>query len=91
MILLAVMAFSGVLYSSLRGSFQVVDVYVCEESITMAEMLARAAVSRKELYVVSYCSCQGVDSSLKDKVTKTTCDAERNMVYACMCIGRSQY
>ncbi|MCP4135444.1 MAG: hypothetical protein GY754_31030 [bacterium] len=59
-----VIAFSGILYSS----YQTANVYVCEEEVSAAELLAKAVVSRKDLTRVSYCVCNGVDPSLKELV-----------------------
>lgn len=82
---------SGALYSSRMGAYQVVEVYICEQELILAEMLAKTKVNRQELTVVSYCTCEGVDSSMKPLVKKTPCDPPKDMVYACTCIGRTHY
>ncbi|HOO72146.1 MAG TPA: hypothetical protein PK926_10325 [Spirochaetota bacterium] len=89
-------AFIGIaaLYADVAGAtkaYQIVDLYVCEEGIVLAEMLAKSSVSRKELYVVSYCTCEGVNSDMKSQVKVSSCEAPKNMVYSCICIGRSSY
>ena len=40
---------SGVLYSSKLSSYQVVDVFICEEGIVLAEMKAKTVINRREL------------------------------------------
>jgi hypothetical protein len=82
---------SGVLYSSKLSSYQVVDVFVCEEGPVLAEMIAKTVINRRELTTVSYCTCEGVDQSFKTGVTKTPCDPPKNQVYSCTCIGRTSY
>ncbi|HOW83747.1 MAG TPA: hypothetical protein PK573_14390 [Spirochaetota bacterium] len=72
-------------------AYQVVDFYICEESLTLAEMLAKSAVSRQELYVVSYCTCEGVNNDMRPAVKKNSCIAPKDMVYSCICIGKSSY
>lgn len=82
---------AGALYSSRMSAYQVVEVYICEEELILAEMLAKSSLNRQELTTVSYCTCEGVDSSMKPLVKKTACDPPKDMVYACTCIGRSRY
>ncbi|OHD66408.1 MAG: hypothetical protein A2176_06660 [Spirochaetes bacterium RBG_13_51_14] len=84
-------AFSGVLYSSKWNLYQIVDIYVCEEGIVLAELLAKARLNRHQLTVVSYCTCEGVDPSLKTEVKNATCEPPKDMVYSCTCIGKSHY
>jgi hypothetical protein len=64
---------------------------VCEEGLVLAEMLAKTSISRQELAVVSYCTCEGVDPGQKAEVKKSKCEAPKDMVYACICIGKNQY
>lgn len=82
---------SGVLYSSKLSSYQVVDVFICEEGIVLAEMTAKMLLNRRELTTVSYCTCEGVDQSFKTGVTKTKCEPPKDMVYSCICIGKTHY
>jgi len=82
---------AAVLYASSRSDYQVVEVYVCEEGQVLAEMLAKTSISRQELTVVSYCTCEGVDQGLKKEVKKMKCDPPKDMVYACTCVGRTGY
>lgn len=82
---------SGMLYSSKLSSYQVVDVFICEEGIVLAEMTAKTLVNRRELTAVSYCTCEGVDQSFKTGVTKTPCKPPKDLVYSCMCIGKTHY
>ena len=82
---------AGALYSARMGMYQVVEVYVCEQEIILAEMIAKSSLNRQELTTVSYCTCEGVDSSMKPLVKKTKCDPPKDMVYACSCIGRTGY
>ncbi len=86
-ILIFVLFLSGVLYSKL----QIVNVYVCEETLFMAELTAKVTVSRKELYSVSYCECQGIHPSMKSEVKKMNCEPPKNNVYTCICAGKASY
>jgi hypothetical protein len=74
-----------------RKNIQVVDLYVCDAGIIAAELHAKASVSRKELYVVSHCTCEGVNSDMKKAVKTSSCEAPRNNVYSCICVGKSTY
>jgi len=84
-------AVTGVLHSTKMGQYQVVEVYICEQEVIMAEMIAKTSITRKELTTVSYCTCDGVDPSMKVYVKKNKCDPPRDMVYACICIGKTHY
>lgn len=86
-----VAASMGLLFSKGRGMYQVVEVFVCEEDSTNAEMLAKTTLSRKELTTVSYCTCEGVDPSLMDAAKKESCKPPRDMVYSCSCVGRTHF
>ena len=88
--LLMFVATTGIVYSA-RGGYQVVEVYVCEEGVILANMLAQVTTNRKELYTVSYCSCEGVEESMRSEVTKTPCDPPKDMVYSCLCVGKNSY
>ncbi|MBP7735411.1 MAG: hypothetical protein KA369_05495 [Spirochaetes bacterium] len=82
---------TGVLHSTKMGLYQVVEVYICEQEVILAEMVAKTSISRKELTTVSYCTCDGVDPSMKVYVKKNKCEAPRDLVYACICIGKTHY
>ena len=82
---------TGVLYSSKMNQYQLVDLYVCESEIVLAEMLAKASINRKVLITVSYCTCEGVDPSMKTQVKYGTCEPPKDMVYDCTCIGKTHY
>ncbi|HOD16097.1 MAG TPA: hypothetical protein PLA65_15600 [Spirochaetota bacterium] len=82
---------SGMLYSSKLSSYQVADVFICEEGIVLAEMTAKTLLSRRELTTVSYCTCEGVDQSFKTGVTKNKCEPPKDMVYSCTCVGKTHY
>lgn len=82
---------TGVLYSEKRGEYQVVEVYICEQEIIMAEMIAKTSVTRQELTTVSYCTCDGVDPSMKVYVKKNKCEPPKDLVYACTCVGKTHY
>ena len=43
--------------------YQIVDIYICEEGAVLAELSAKAIVSRKELYRASYCDCEGGETA----------------------------
>ncbi len=86
-----IFAVSGVLHSSKMSLYQVVEVYICEQELIMAEMIAKTSISRQELTTVSYCTCDGVDPSMKVFVKKNKCEPPKDMVYACTCIGKTQY
>jgi hypothetical protein len=89
----------GVVYSS----YQVVDVYICEEGMVLAEITAKSIVSRKELYRASYCDCQGVNDDMKSRVKKGSweregfkyeygsCESPKNRVFRCVCVGTDRY
>ena len=81
----------GVLFSAGRGMYQMVEVFVCEEDVTNAEMLAKTTVSRKELTTVSYCTCEGVDPSLIGDAKKGNCKPPRDQIYSCSCIGKTHF
>jgi hypothetical protein len=83
----AIFLFGGTLYSR----YLIVDVFVCGEGIVMAEIIAKAAVNRKEIYSVSYCDCEGIDKSQKIEVKGMSCDPPADNVYACSCVGREKY
>ena len=94
MIVVLVVMSSGVLYSSKLSSYHVVDIYVCEEGVVLAEMIAQTEVNRRELTTVSFCTCEGVDPSFITGVKKTervTCIPPKNQVYSCICIGKAGY
>jgi hypothetical protein len=76
------------LYSA---NYQHAEIYVCDNEQFTAELSAKASISRKELYIVSYCNCQGIDKSLKSMVKKNSCTAEKENVYICRCIGKANY
>jgi hypothetical protein len=82
---------SVALFSAGRGLYQVVEVFICEGELNMAEMIAKTSVNRQELTTVSYCTCEGVDPSMKPLVKKNKCVPPRDMVYSCTCIGKSHY
>jgi len=82
---------TGLLYGTNRRNYQVADVYVCDQSLMMAEMQAMTRVSRQELYVVSYCNCMGFDRELKTEVRNSSCEPPKDSVYLCTCIGKSGY
>jgi hypothetical protein len=85
------------------ANYRVVDVYVCHESVTLAELQAKVSVSRSKLAVVSGCRCEGVNRSFKSEVDQepmeiqgiqvkqTDCDDEGALVYSCICYGRDTY
>ena len=79
--------FSGILYSK----YHLVDVVICEKSLVMAEVGAMARVSRKELYTVGYCECEGVDPSMKAEVQGMDCSSPNMEAYACVCVGKAHY
>ena len=89
--LFLVFAVAGVLHSTNRGLYQVVEVYICEQEVASAEIVAKTSISRQELTTVSYCTCDGVDPSMKVFVKKNKCEPPRDMVYACICIGKTHY
>lgn len=102
--LLFAMLFTSLLAAgTVYGEYQIVDVFICDSGMTMAETSAKSIVSRKELYRASYCTCEGVDSSLKNLVQKGTwkykgyefhygsCEAPRNRVFRCVCVGQNHY
>jgi len=82
---------TGVLYSSKMSQYQLVDLYVCESELVLAEMLAKVSVNRNTLTTVSYCTCEGVDQSLKKLVKFGKCEPPKDMVYDCTCIGKTHY
>ncbi len=82
---------TSVLHSTNRGLYQVVEVYICEQEVILAEMIAKTSISRQELTTVSYCTCDGVDPSMKVFVKKNKCEPPKDMVYACICIGKTHY
>lgn len=92
MCVLLVSGVSGVVYSAKVGNlYQVVEVYICEQEVILAEMIAKTSISRQELTTVSYCTCDGVDPSMKVFVKKNKCEPPKDMVYACTCIGKTHY
>jgi hypothetical protein len=82
---------SGIVFFLYSANFQHAEIYVCDSEQFTAELSAKAAISRKELYIVSYCTCQGVDKSLKTLAKKDSCTTDRNNVYICRCIGKANY
>jgi hypothetical protein len=82
---------TGVVHSTNMGLYQVVEVYICEQEVIMAEMIAKTSITRQELTTVSYCTCDGVDPSMKVFVKKNKCEPPKDMVYACICIGKTHY
>jgi hypothetical protein len=82
---------TGVLHSAKMGEYQVVEVYICDQEVLTAEATAKMSITRKELTTVSYCTCDGVDPSMKVYVKKNKCEPPRDMVYACICIGKTHY
>lgn len=82
---------TSALYSLKKSDFQVIEVFVCEEGVILAEMIAKTSVNREELLVVSYCSCEGIDPSFKTSVKKTPCNPPKDMVYSCTCVGKTHY
>jgi hypothetical protein len=84
-------AVTGVVHSTNMGLYQVVEVYICEQELIMAEMIAKTSITRQELTTVSYCTCDGVDPSMKVFVKKNKCEPPKDMVYACICIGKTHY
>ncbi len=81
----------GVLYG-LRGNlYQMVEVYLCEDGIVMAEIAAKVKVSRKQLLTVSYCTCEGLSMGEEIGMTEMKCDPQKNSIYSCSCIGRNHY
>jgi|GEM_PF-1652152 len=102
--LLFAMLFTSLLIAgTVYGEYQIVDIFICDSGMVMAEISAKSIVSRKELYRASYCTCEGVDSSLKNLVQKGTwknqgyefqygmCEAPRNRVFRCVCVGQNTY
>ena len=84
--------FAGVLYGFIKkGSYQFVDLYLCESDAPMAELAAKVKVSRKELLVVSFCSCEGVAHGVRSSLANMTCAPPKDTVYSCYCIGRNHY
>jgi hypothetical protein len=77
--------------SVLLSEMQIVDIYVCDSNREMANMTAKALVSRQELLSVSYCKCDGVDFSLKVNVKRMKCKPHQNRIYSCVCVGRTDY
>ena len=61
------LALIGVLYAK-KSKVQTASVYVCGTNKLIVENAAMARVSRKELYSVSYCTCDSADSSMKERV-----------------------
>lgn len=90
-ILLLFLILAGALTALYSSSVQIVDVFVCEQGLKIAETTAKARVSRRELYTVSYCTCQGVDKSLQSEVKDMECKPPRNYVYSCVCVGKNYY
>ena len=82
---------TGLLYSSKMSQYQLVELYVCESEVILAEMLAKCSINRKVLTTVSYCTCEGVDSSMKTQVKYGKCEPPKDMVYDCTCIGKTHY
>jgi len=97
--MLLMFLFSGIVFSR----YQIADIYICEEGMVLAELSAKSIVSRKELYRASYCSCEGVDPSLKTEVQKGVwkkmgieikygaCEAPKDRVFHCVCVGQDHY
>ncbi len=102
--LLTAMLFTSLITAgALYGGYQIADIYVCDSGMVMAEISAKSIVSRKELYRASYCSCEGVDPVMKKEVQKGTwkregyeveygsCEAPRDRVFHCVCVGQNEY
>lgn len=89
--LIVMIAGATALYSSRSIPYQIVDIYICDSDGAIAPLTAKAAVSRKELYTVSGCKCEGVDRGLRGEVTRTPCEAPRNQVFMCTCVGKAGY
>lgn len=81
---------AGIVYGTGRN-YQLADVYVCDQSIVMAELQAMTKVSRQDLYVVSYCNCMGFDNDLKSEVRDDKCEPPKDSVFLCSCVGKSHY
>jgi hypothetical protein len=82
---------SGIILYLHSANFQLAEIYVCDDEQVNAELAAKVNISRKELYIVSYCNCQGVDKSLKTLVKKASCTPPKDSVYICRCIGKANY
>jgi hypothetical protein len=82
---------SGIIFFLYSANYQHAEIYICEDEQFTAELSAKASISRKELYIVGYCSCQGVDKSLKSLAKKGSCTTEKDNVYICRCIGKANY
>lgn len=91
LIIIFISAFIAVVTLPAAKKMQVVDVMVCDVGLDSAKLSAKAKVSRKLLYSVSYCVCEGLDSSFKNEVTKGECGGEKSGVYACTCVGQGGY
>ena len=81
-----------VLFSSSKKT-QIADIYICDVGIVAAEINAKAKVSRKDLYIVGYCKCQGVNKDMVSMVKdyQKECDLAKHDVYSCACVGKSGY
>ena len=80
------------------------DIYLCDESTFQAEFSARVFANRNEMTRASYCKCDQVPANEnKDKIKKGKwenmgyvfeyglCEAPKNRVYHCYCVGTSNY
>lgn len=64
----AAFSMSHLFGSGMRGSTELADIYVCSSGPYLAELQAKANVSRMDLYVASYCTCQAIDPQLREDV-----------------------
>ncbi len=92
LVIVAFFVLTTILYSN-RSKVQIVDVYVCDVGVMSAQISAKAKVSRKDLYIVGYCKCQGVNKDMMSLVKNFVkeCDPKKHMVYSCVCVGKSGY
>ena len=79
------------------------DFYLCDESAFQAEFSARTLANRNEMTRASFCKCDQVPNENKDKVKKGkwermgysfeygSCEAPKNLVYRCYCVGTADY
>ena len=82
---------AGILHGFRKSSYQFVDIYVCESDVPLAELTAKVKVSRKELLVVSFCTCEGVAHGVRSSLANMKCAPPEDTVYSCYCIGRNHY
>ena len=67
-----------------------VDIFICEESVNTANLLAKVHVSRSQLTRVSYCNCYGLNPTMKKNVKHGKC-VKGDGVYLCSCVGLEEY